>query len=81
MRTITRKKQSKTQNQHRKKEIEELSDSYIIRLLTRTKVLDLQRSDITPEMIELKRQIIVMERNLRRLEETKKESGEHGKKG
>ena len=75
MRTMTRKKQSKAQNQHHKKEIDEVSDSYIIRLLMRTKVFDLQRSDITPEMIELKRQIIVMERNLRRLEEdTKKES-------
>jgi hypothetical protein len=73
MRTMTRKKQSKARNQHEKKEIE-LSDSYIIGLLTRSKVLDLQRGDITPEMIELKRQIIVMERNLRRLEETKKES-------
>jgi hypothetical protein len=74
MRTMTRKKPSKAQNQHHKKEIDELSDSYIIRLLRRSKVLDLQRNDITPEMIALKRQIIVMERNLRRLEETKKES-------
>jgi hypothetical protein len=74
MRTMTRKKPSKAQNQHHKKEIDELSDSYIIRLLRRSKVLDLQRNDITPEMITLKRQIIVMERNLRRLEETKKES-------
>jgi hypothetical protein len=74
MRTMTRKKPSKAQNQHHKKEIDELSDSYIIRLLRRSKVLDLQRNDITPEMITLKRQIIVMERNLRSLEETKKES-------
>jgi hypothetical protein len=74
MRTMTRKKQSKAHNQHHKKEVDELSDSYIIRLLMRTKVLDLQRGDITTEMIELKRQIILMERNLRRLEETKKES-------
>jgi hypothetical protein len=74
MRTMTRKKPSKAQNQHHKKEVDELSDSYIIRLLRRSKVLDLQRNDITPEMITLKRQIIVMERNLRRLEETKKES-------
>jgi hypothetical protein len=74
MRTMTRKKPSKAQNQHHKKEVDELSDSYIIRLLRRSKVLDLQRNDITPEMITLKRQIIMMERNLRRLEETKKES-------
>jgi hypothetical protein len=74
MRTMTRKKPSKAQNQHHKKEVDELSDSYIIRLLRRSKVLDLQRNDITPEMITLKRQIIVMERNLRSLEETKKES-------
>jgi hypothetical protein len=74
MRTMTRKKPSKAQNQHHKKEVDELSDSYIIRLLRRSKVLDLQRNDITPEMITLKRQILVMERNLRSLEETKKES-------
>jgi hypothetical protein len=79
MRTMTRKKQSKAQNQHHKKEIDELSDSYIIRLLRRSKVFDLQRDDITPEMIELKRQILVMERNLRRLEETKKESDKRDK--
>jgi len=57
-----------------KKQVDELADPYIRQLLLQLKSA-VQPEDITPGMIELKRQQVQMKRNLKEFKKTKKESG------
>jgi hypothetical protein len=60
-----------------KKQVDQLADPYIVLLLTRSK-LSIAPADITPELIELKRQQVRMKRYLKRMKKTKKESDING---
>jgi hypothetical protein len=56
-----------------KKDVDQLTDSYVIHLLLQSN-LYIDRVDITPELIELKRGQVRMKRSLRESKKTEKES-------
>jgi hypothetical protein len=55
-----------------KKQVDELADRYIRQLLLHMKSA-IQPEEITPELIELKRQQVQLKRSLKRMKNTKKE--------
>jgi hypothetical protein len=78
---VMNKKRSEENRQYIRKQSAELTDSYIRALLLQSRHPVLQESDMTPEVIELKRQQVRMKRNLKKHKETENESYEHGKSG
>jgi hypothetical protein len=60
-----------------KKQVDQLADPYIRQLLLNMKST-IQPEEITPELIELKRQQVRMKRSLRRMKKTKKEGNISG---